>query len=219
MCPDTGGVPALYEKAFEGLGETYITESAFKRGPGGIPTTAAAFAGAKVREAIIEKYGSFQPEKIRQVHVYAPESMSRNYYDNPFKLRNQVNALFSYQFAACCALLNGKVSVKLVQTAAINDDPWLVPLTEGSTMDVYSTGGRPMMKVSVEMTDGSTLAAEEDFFVMAKYPDRETLLAKFRDQFNAFGRLPKANGEKIIELAAKIDEVADMREFTEVLCL
>jgi 2-methylcitrate dehydratase PrpD len=219
MCADTGGIPALYEKAFDGLGKTYITESAFKRGPGGIPTTSAAFAGAKVREAIIEKYGTFQPEKIRQVHVYAPGAMARNYYDNPFKLRNQINALFSYQFAACCALLNGRVSVERVQTAAIQSDPWLVMLAEGSTMDVNAAGGRPMMKVSVDMTDGSTLAAEEDFFVMAKYPDRETLLAKFRDQFNAFGRLPKANGEKIIELAGKIDELADMREFTEVLCL
>jgi hypothetical protein len=37
------------------------------------------------------------------------------------------------------------------------------------------------------------------------------------DQFIAYGKLPAANAEKIIELADRIEEVEDMREFTELL--
>ena len=47
----------------------------------------------------------------------------------------------------------------------------------------------------------------------------EFLLKKFWDQFNAFGKLPRANGEKIIELAGRIETLSDMREFTELLTL
>lgn len=48
-------LPELYEKAFEGLGQVWYTEESFKRGPGGIPTTAAAKCGAAVRKKIIER--------------------------------------------------------------------------------------------------------------------------------------------------------------------
>jgi hypothetical protein len=52
---------------------------------------------------------------------------------------------------------------------------------------------------------------------LKRYPTKQELLDKFWNQFEAFGRLPRKNGEKIIALASRIDEVEDMREFTEAL--
>ena len=87
-------------------------------------------------------------------------------------------------------------------------------------MDIYeSEAGERMMKVSAEMKDGKTMEAEEDFMVMEKRMDKEEIIAKFQDQFDAFGKLPKSHAGKLIELADRIDDIPDMREYTELLCL
>lgn len=218
---DGSRMPALYEKTFEYLGSKYFTESSFKRGPGGIPTTVAGNLGKALRGKLIEKYGKLNPEQIRQVHVWRSRSMRDNYYSQPFSLRNHINALFSYQFAVCCCLLNGDRNVANVQTASILANPVLVELTENSTMGVYDcTPGKQMMKAAVEMTDGSTVELEMDYSsAMNEYPSREFLIAKFYDQFNTFGKLPKSVGKKIVETADKIETLPDMREFTELLTL
>ena len=210
--------PPLYKKCFEDLGRTYFTERGFKLGPGGIPTTAAAFCGVRLREKLIEEYGALVPEDIVSVRVYGSKNIYHGYYSNPFRLRDQVNALFSYRFSACCALLHGKVTVGAVQTSAINADSELVRLAEGATMDMYepASGGKKM-KVSAVMKDGRTIEAEEDFMVMEKYPSKQELLDKFWDQFNTFGKLPRGTGEKLVELVNKIDEVEDMREYTQLI--
>jgi hypothetical protein len=110
------------------------------------------------------------------------------------------------------------VTISAVQTSAINSDPELLRLAEGASMDVYEplTGGSKM-KVTIDLKDGRTLEAEEDFMILKRYPTKQELLDKFWNQFEAFGRLPRKNGEKIIALASRIDEVEDMREFTEAL--
>ncbi len=214
-------LPELYDKVFEGLGQVWYTEESFKRGPGGIPTTAAAKCGAEVRAKIIADRGTLVPSEIKQVRVFRSSSMRFNYYSNPFVRRNHTNALFSFQFAACCALLHGGVRVDLVQTPAIQNDPDLVALAEGSAMEVFECEeGKSMMKVVVEMKDGTVYEDVQDYGgSMHAYPSREFLLRKFWDQFNAYGKLPRAVGEKIVELAGKIETLADMREYTELLTL
>ena len=215
--PD-GALPPLYEKAFDQLGETYFTEVGFKYSPGGIPMTAAAFAAAKLREMILQADGEVRGENIRQVRVFGSKNIYHGYYSNPFALRDQINALFSYRFAACCALLYGRVGVDRVQTGAIRGDAQLLRLAENATMDVYEPeNGAPMMKVVAEMQDGRILQAEENFMVMERYPTPEELKAKFWAQFDAFGQLPRQNGEEIIRLAARIEELKDVREYTELL--
>jgi hypothetical protein len=54
---------------------------------------------------------------------------------------------------------------------------------------------------------------------MHSYPTQEFLIGKFMDQFNAFGKLPGKNAEKIIDLALNIEKIKDMREYTELLVL
>ena len=218
---DDAPVSALYEKAFEGLGEVWYTEESFKRGPGGIPTTAAAKCGAGVRTKILEDRGELRPEEIRKVRVFRSSNMRFNYYANPFSRRNHTNALFSYQFAACCALLHGSVKVAYVQTPAIAADPYLVELTEGSSMEVFDSGSaKSLMKVVVEMKDGAVYEDVQDYGgSMHDYPSREFLLGKFWDQFDTFGKLPRSVGEKIVELAGRIETLEDMREYTQLLTL
>ena len=214
-------LPDLYDAAFDDVGKVYYTEESFKRGPGGIPTSSAANCGKAIRRKIEEHYGKFEPADIKQFHMYRSTSVPHNYYSNPFKLRNHMNALFSFQFAACCAMLNGNVSVAYVQTPAILEDPYLVPLTENSTMDTFEApDGAKLMKMVVEMNDGNVFEDVEDYASsMHDYPTKEFLEAKFWDQFDAFGKLPKSTGEKIIELAGKIETLEDMREYTELLVL
>ena len=214
-------LPDLYNDAFDDVGKVYYTEGSFKRGPGGIPTSAAANCGKNVRKKIEEHYGKFDPAEIKQLHVYRSTAVPPNYYSNPFKLRNHINALFSFQFVACCALLNGNVSIAYVQTPAIQADPYLIPLTEASTMGTFEAeDGAKLLKLEVEMKDGNVFEDVQDYLSsMHTYPTREFLIGKFWDQFDTFGKLPKSTGEKIIELAFKIDTLEDMREFTDLLVL
>ena len=214
-----GGLPALYEQAFDKLGEVFFTEESFKRCPGGIPTTSAANCGKAIRRQIIEADGKFDAEKVKQVHVARSSTVRYNYYSNPFVLRNHTNALFSFQFSACCALYHGAVGVDHVQTDAILANPLLYKLTEESTMDVFEDpNGTPLMKVTVEMKDGRVFEAVYHYSAsMHEYPTKEFIESKFRAQVAAFGKLPKANEDKIIELASKIETLSDMREYTELL--
>lgn len=216
-----GGLPELYEKAFDKLGEEYFTEMRFKKGPGGIPTTATGECGKLLREQIIAEDGVLDAEKIKQVRVYQSENMRKNYYFNPFQHRNHVNALFSYTFAACCTLIHGDRRVDLVQTKAILENPKLIELSENAVMDVYDAkSDKMMMKAEAEMKDGRVFTIELDYNAqMGSYPTQEFLIKKFWDQFNAFGKLPKSTGEKIIELAGRIETLPDMREYTQLLTL
>ena len=214
-------LPDLYDAAFDDVGKVYYTEASFKRGPGGIPTTSASNCGKEVRKQIEEYYGKLDPENIKQLHVYKSTTVPDHYYANPFVLRNHTNALFSYQFAACCALLNGNVSVAYVQTPAILADPYLIPLTENSTMENFKAeNDEKLLKLVVEMKDGKVFESVQNYSAsMHAYPDKDFLIGKFWDQFNAFGKLPKATGEKILELAYRIEELDDMREYTDLLVL
>ena len=84
-------------------------------------------------------------------------------------------------------------------------------------MEVYQPAdGRPKMKAQVIMKDGHQFETEENFFAMDRYPDREELIVKFRDQFDAYGKLPRTYADKMIELSASIDRLEDIREFTEL---
>ena len=136
-------------------------------------------------------------------------------------MADQINALFSYSFAFCCALYYGGRSVKNVQSRDIQSQPLLVELTKNTVMDTYTVpGGLPVYKGSVELKDGRVFEAEADFIKeMFLYPSKEFLVQKFWDQFNAFGKLPKSVGEKIIELAGRIETLKDMREYTELLTI
>lgn len=214
-------VPALYAKSFEDLSKVYFTEQRFKRFPGGIPTTASARCGQMLHEQLVSAYGKVDPDQIKQVRVLPSKYLGKNYYNNPFTLRNHTNALFSYQFSACCALLNGTINVEMVQTDAILKNPALIRIAENSTIGEFDEGPENrMIKTVVEMKDGKVFEASADFISsMFEYPSQEIIRGKFWSQFNAFGKLPRSVGEKIIETAGKIETVSDMREYTQLLTL
>jgi 2-methylcitrate dehydratase PrpD len=214
-------LPPLYEFAVKDLGKVYFMEESFKRFPGGIPNTPVILASVEVRE---KAGGKMNPRDVKSVEVMRSENSLVNYYSQPFSSATQLNALFCYQFQACCALLKGSVKVEHVQTEAIRNDAELLALIGKSTMGVYGPKDgaslRPGMRVRVTMTSGDVYESTQDTGEsMHAYPTREFLVGKFMDQFNAFGRIPKANADKIIELALNIENVTDMREYTELLLL
>jgi len=212
-----GGFPVNYEGCFNNLGKKFFMEQSFKRCPGGIPTTAAANCGKNIRAQIIASDGIFDAKKVKQVHVFRSDSVRYNYYSNPFKLRNHINALFSFQFAACCAMYHGNVNVANVQTDAILAHPNLYRLAEESTMDTFEYE-KPVLKVVVDMYDGRTFTSTQDYAAsMHAYPTKDFLEAKFRSQCDASGIIPKAKVDKLISLASRIENLSDMREYTELL--
>ncbi|MBR2781297.1 MAG: MmgE/PrpD family protein [Eubacteriaceae bacterium] len=214
---EDGEYPEHYEEIFSDLGKVYYTECAIKKYPGGIPMTSAAFAGRKVHRMLLERYGTIDPEKIEAIRFYASRNMFHGYYSNPFVLRDHLNALFAYRFAAASSVLKGVVSVSAVTTSAIRADTELIRLAEGATLDLFDSEGAPTVRVAAEMKDGTVMEAEENFMIMEEYPAREVIVAKFMDQFDSYGKLPASHAEKIIDMAEHIEDIEDMREFTELL--
>ncbi len=213
-----GEMPPNYERAVSDLGKVYFTEESFKVFPGGIPNTPATIAAQKVRAMFTDRYNV---SDIKQVEVERSELTNYNYYSDPFTYPNQINALFAYRFQACCALYYGTVKVEYVQTKSILEHPDLIELAQNATMGVYKIKeGEPRipgMRVRVIMKDGKVFEHTEPATSMHTYPTREFIIGKFMDQFNAFGKLPKATADKIIELALNIEKVSDMREYTSLL--
>ncbi len=214
-----GEMPPLLDHAIKDLGRIYFMEESFKRFPGGIPNTPAALAAIEVRSMMD---GRINVADIKAVDVFRSENTAYNYYSQPFSKLTQLNALFCYQFQVCCVLYYGTVKVEHVQTEAIQNNPELLELIAKSTMGVYgSSDGSPVtrgMRVRVTMKNGDVYEhTREAAEAMHTYPTKEFLVEKFMDQFNAFGKLPKANADKIISLALNIEKTKDMREYTELL--
>jgi len=213
-----GKLPPNYESAVRDIGKAYYTEESFKRFPGGIPNTPATIAGQKVRAMLIEKY---KVSDIKKVEVEMSENSFTGYYAQPFTVVNQVNALFCYQFQACCALYHGTVKVEYVQTEYLEEKPDFVELVQNSTIGFYKFAEGEAkergMRVRVTMKDGTVFEHTEPASSMHIYPTREFLIEKFMDQFSAFGKLPKSVADKIIDLAFNIEKVSDMREYTSLL--
>lgn len=213
-----GDMPPNYEKAIQDLGKIYFTEESFKVFPGGIPNTPASIAGIKIRERFIDRY---KVSDIAKVEVERSEITNKIYYSEPFSNVTQLNALFCYQFQACCALYYGDVRVEHVQTKAILERPDLVEMVQSSTMGVYYfEEGEPRipgMRVRVTMKDGTVFEHTEPATAMHNYPTKEFIVGKFKKQFEAHGKLPAATADKIIELAFNIEKVSDMREYTSLL--
>jgi 2-methylcitrate dehydratase PrpD len=213
-----GKTPPNYEKAVQELGTAYFAEESFKRFPGGIPNTPATIAGQKVRAMLIDKY---KVSEIKKVEIGMSENSFAGYYAQPFTVVNQVNALFCYQFQACCALYHGTVKIEYIQTEYLEGNPELVELVQNSTLVFYKFADGEVkergMRVRVTMEDGTVFEHTEPAASMHTYPTREFLIQKFMDQFNAFGKLPKSTAEKIIALALNIEKVSDMREYTSLL--
>jgi 2-methylcitrate dehydratase PrpD len=216
-----GEMPALLDYAVKDLGIIYFTEESFKRFPGGIPNTPAVLAAVEIRRMM---GGRINVADIKSVDVFRSENTAYNYYSQPFIKPTQLNALFCFQFQVCCALYYGTVKVEHVQTEAIQNNPELLGLIAKSTIGVYgSSDGSPItrgMRVRVTMKNGDVYEHTQDAAeAMHAYPAQEFLVDKFMDQFNAFGKFPKANADKIIDLALNIEKIRDIREYTELLVL
>lgn len=216
-----GELPPQYEYATKDLGKTYFMEESFKVFPGGIPNTPATLAAIEVRRKM---GGKINADDIKSVEVFRSENTNHNYYANPFSNPTQINALFCFQFQVCCALYHGTVKVEYVQTEAINSTPDLLALIAKSSMGVYgSDDGTPIakgMRVLVTMNNGDVYEHTQDSGdAMHSYPTQEFIIGKFINQFDAFGKIPKANARKIIDLALNIVKVKDMREYTELLVI
>ena len=206
-----------YEKCIEGLGTEYFTEGCFKRFPCGIPNTGACIAAMKVRRQF---EGCYKLADISRVDVDRSGNIRYNYYAAPFSSPTQINALFCRQFNVCCVLYHGDIRIEYIQSEALQSTPELLELVQKSTSGVCplpSGQTDPFFRVRVTMKDGAVFEDAEPAIFNTSYPTQEEIIGKFRKQVQAYGKLPKAAEEKIIDLALHIETLSDMREYTSLL--
>jgi 2-methylcitrate dehydratase PrpD len=201
------------------LGKKFYMEESFKRFPCGIPNSPFVYAGIAMHKAYGIKAGD-----ICEVELALAPKGPGLYYAEPFRLgpAPQVNGIFSFQYTAVSALLRGRLKVQdfapeavcapeildVIAKSKIVRDPALSAASAqwGSVrLRVTTRDGRVYEKVQSAETS------------MHEYPTREEILAKFWDQVDAFHSISKAKAQKIVDMVERLEDVKEMREFTELL--
>lgn len=211
------------------LGKKFYMEESFKRYPCGIPNTPYVLAGKRIHNRL----GNFKVSDIREIELANSSKQRTNYYSQQFRIgaAPQVNGIFSFQYIAICAILRGEVKIQYFTPEAVTD-PGIVELCKKSRVVVdesiksrfasASDAGNadPMVngvRLRVVATDGRVLEEYEPNRTMHNYPTKEELESKFWDQVNAFNNVSESTGKKLLDMIEKIEDVENMKEFTELL--
>ena len=85
--------------------------------------------------------------------------------------------------------------------------------------DPALASGAGMGSVRLRMTtkDGQVYEKVDDGAAAFKYPTREEILAKFWGQVDAHQSVSRAKAQKILDMIDRIEDVKQMKEFTELL--
>ena len=211
------------EYLWKDLGKKYYMEESIKLFPVGSPATIVAFAGS-------ELYGVCDPSDITDIELAVPDGYIEMYYWPPYEIGRDAltHAQFSYQYALCAPILWGAFRTSHYSEEHLRDPELLrlcsiTRMIHDDTLPTDKSGGATtsfnMIRVTITTKDGKTYTANKSStdFNMHTYPTREQLLHKYWDQIDTYGLLSHAAGEKCIELIDHLEDLADIRELTELL--
>lgn len=195
------------------FGKKFYMEESFKLFPCGIPSVPLIKSGIKLFET------GLKTSRVESIDLHLAEDFIGMYYTEPFKLGPDplVNAMYSYQFVLCVALLRGRMKIEDYNLDLIKD-PDLLALIEKTRILRDSSLPSGHLRVRVKMTTGEVVEdSREASFDMHRYPEREQLVEKFWDQVNASGQISQQNAEKLVDLIDRVEELEDMRSITSLL--
>ncbi|XP_011478593.1 cis-aconitate decarboxylase-like [Oryzias latipes] len=183
----------------------------FKRFPAHLGMHWVADAAASVHKLLVGvKPGKVSPSQVQDILLRIPKS---KYINRPFP-ESEHEARHSFQFSACCALLDGEVTVQSFSEAAMNRPELLALLSRvrlEHPQDNPANFNLMYGEVQVTLTGGDILRGRCDtFYGHWRNPlTNESLRKKFR--YNAGAVLPSDRVEQLIEAVEDLDRQENCR--------
>ena len=161
-----------------------------------------------------------RPEQVRKVSVGVNRQNTNALLHN--RPTTELQAKFSMQFCMAILLLRRKAGLAEFTDAVVNRPEvkaMIGKIDYGVHPDAEAAGYEKMTTIiDIELANGRRIGGRADFGKGSPanpMSDRE-LAGKFRE-CAAWGRLPKANAEKVIELVFGLDKLKDIRALTRLL--
>jgi 2-methylcitrate dehydratase PrpD len=161
-----------------------------------------------------------RPEQVARVRVGTNRHMPNALIHH--RPRNELQAKFSMEFCMAILLLERKAGLAQFTDAVVNrrDVQQMIERVEfGVHPDAEAAGYEKMTTIiDIELKDGRTISGRADFGKGS--PVNPMSDAELSDKFRecaAWGRLPQAQAEKVIDLVFGLEKLKSIRELTRVL--
>lgn len=204
-----GGTP---EKVLDLLGTRWVFEDISLRiWPGGAPLQPALTAAFE----LITTHAP-DPEAIGKVLIEVSQDVydAHARFDRP---QGTFEALLSFHLAVACALRDREFWLTSVEPAALDDAGLRGFIAEKLSIAVDPGFSRDSGRVTIEMADGTRLAARVD--AAKGTPKNPATLEDLRAKFMncAAGRLSEADAGELLDIMAEIDRQPDLGRFFALL--
>jgi len=202
------------------LGKKYYTEATFKP----YPCCRANHAAIDCALKIVDEH-EVDPEKIEEILLKVPPRVRDMFVGQPFKLREnpQVDAAFNLRFCVANVLLRKGISLEHFQENYLNE-PTISFLAD--KVEIQGFDPREQNKKSaslkVKMKDGREYLAEVDFpkgGPLHNSLSQEEIKEKFLKNITFSQTIPEENGQKIISLIERLEEVEYISELVSLLAV
>ena len=183
------------------------------------PSGSLTHPGMGLMLDLIRKH-DITPEQVRKVAVGVNrQNINALIHNRP---QTELQAKFSMQFCMAILLLRRRAGLAEFTDAVVNRPDvkaMIEKINYGVHPEAEAAGYEKMTTiVDIELTDGRRISGRADFGKgsPANPMSDDELAGKFRD-CAAWGKLPRANAEQVIELVFGLDKLKNINELTKLL--
>lgn len=163
-----------------------------------------------------------RPQQVSKVRVGTNRHMPNALIHH--RPKNELQAKFSMEFCMAILLLERKAGLAQFTDAVVNrrDVRKMIEKIEFGVHPLAEAAGYEKMTtiINIDLAGGRTISGRADFGKGSPVNPMsdEELTAKFRE-CAAWGRLPQANAEKLVDLVFNLEKVKNVRSLTRLLSI
>jgi len=200
------------------LGKVYYADSTFKA----YPCCRATHAALDCTLRIVNSY-DIRAEDVIEVCLHVPAGHLDNFIGQPFRIGEfpQGNAAFSYRYTVASAIVRRSVMPEHFHEESVRD-----PRVNG-LIGKISLAGLPgaqklMSRVRIRTKDGREFSEFTDAPTgdpVGNPMSEEEIVEKFLKNVGFSGMINKENGDRLLVLLAKLEEMEDVNQITELYAM
>ena len=185
------------------------------------PSGSLTHPGMGLMLELIRKH-DIRPQQVAKVKVGTNRHMPNALIHH--RPRNELQAKFSMEFCMAILLLKRKAGLAEFTEHVVNrpDVQRMIERIEFGVHPEAEAAGYEKMTtlIDIELTDGRRIGGRADFGKgsPANPMSDEELVAKFRE-CAAWGKLPKASADKVVEMVFGLDKLKSVRALTRLLAV
>ena len=185
------------------------------------PSGSLTHPGMGLMLDLIRQY-DIKPEQVAKVKVGTNRHMPNALIHH--RPKNELQAKFSMEFCMAILLIERRAGLAEFTNRVVNrrDVRAMIEKIEFGVHPVAEAAGYEKMAtlIDIELANGRTHSGRADFGKgsPANPMSDDELAGKFRE-CAAWGKLPKANAEKVVELVFRLEKLKSVRELTRLLAI